>query len=205
MPNEKYPKSRLTNRGFWIKAGVYLAVSAWMFMLGILVGRGTAPVQFDIHRLEQMLLSKRQAADQKEMEALSNDIQSGPKNTELGFYEALKSAKTDDQLSDLPTKSDLKAKTRPKSEKDKVSAEAKSAVGLYTVQVASLRSKESSQRIADELKKKGYNAFVAASSSSGAGPWYRVRIGNYKRKSDAVNMAERMKNESFQPIVVRRK
>ncbi len=205
MPNEKYSNSSLTPKKFWARAGILLAVSVWMFTLGILVGRGTAPVKFDIHNLEQTLLDKRQAEAEKEVAATSKDIQSGPRKTELGFYKALKSAKTDDQLSGISSKPKTEMTPRQRPENNGASPQTRSTAGLYTVQVASLRSKDSAQRIANELIKKGYDAFFASSSSSGAGTWYRVRIGNYKNKSDANNMARLMKKESFQPIVVRRK
>jgi cell division protein FtsN len=215
MPNEKYLNSLLTHKRSWIKIGLIVGVSAWMFVLGILVGRGTAPIKFNVQNLEQKLITKRQIADRKEMEAVTKNIEIGTDEAELGFYKTLKSSKTDDNLPNIPAETETKTKTKTETKtkidikrnvgKKPVAAEKKAMVGLYTVQVASLRSKDSAQKIVNELIEKGYDAFVTTSSSSGAGTWYRVRIGNYKNKSEAGNIAEKMKSESFQPIVVRRK
>ena len=36
-------------------------VSIWMFVLGIFVGRGTAPVKFDIEKLQKELVALKEA------------------------------------------------------------------------------------------------------------------------------------------------
>ena len=179
-----------------------MSLSAWMFLLGVLVGRGTAPIKFDIDKLEQMLLSKRQAADKKEMEMVSGNIQSGPDKTKLDFYETLKKNQTEEKLPPSKTKVDTK---QPSGSTPVVSTHSSSVPGFYTVQVASLRSKDSAQSIAANLIKKGFGAFIATSSSYRSGTWHRVRVGNFKKKSDAEKMAKKMRSESYKPIVVQQK
>ena len=172
MPNDNFT-SLLRNKQFWTYAGILLCVSVWMFFLGILVGRGTAPIKFDIPKLEKKLIPKRLAAEQRKktvVEKINKDGE-GPDT-------------------DSPEEQPLSDST--------------SASGRYTVQVASLRTEESAKSMADELIKKGFNAFVVKSSSSDNSVWYRVRIGYYKNKSDAQKVSDRMFRESFQPIVVRR-
>lgn len=69
-------------------------------MLGILVGRGTAPVQFDVDKLKKDLVSELKAAVEKEKEekkAAEATVPSDPVSPDgkqaLGFYEDLKSSK----------------------------------------------------------------------------------------------------------------
>ena len=85
MPNDKRSNISLKRKRSWVWAGVLLSLSTWMFFLGVLVGRGTAPIKFDIDKLEQTLLMKRKAADQKEMETISGNLDSGPDKTKLDF------------------------------------------------------------------------------------------------------------------------
>jgi cell division septation protein DedD len=200
MPNNKQPNPRIMRKKFWIWAGVLLSLSAWMFLLGVLVGRGTAPLKFNINKLEHRLLAKRRAADQKEKEMVSGNIQSGPDKTKLDFYETLKKNQTEEKLP--PSKTKVQRKQPPGSV-SVGSTSTSSIPGLYTVQIASLRSKDSAQSIATNLIKKGFDAFIATSTSRRSGTWHRVRIGNFKKKSDAEKMAKKMKSKSYKPIVVR--
>ncbi|WP_054700325.1 hypothetical protein [Desulfosarcina cetonica] len=69
--------------------GRYLLVfflAAWMFVLGVLVGRGTAPVTFDIRALEKELLLLRKAAMHEEREQMKEAL-----GGEVEFYERLPS------------------------------------------------------------------------------------------------------------------
>ncbi len=207
MPNDNLT-SPLKSSNSWKNAGILLCVSVWMFFVGVLVGRGTMPVKFDIPKLEEKLIGKRLAAEKRETAAVFDNEENRP-GGDLEFYEDLK---TDISNEQLPPAKIVKA-TLPTPEVEPVSdsnqgdgaTKATAESGSYTVQVASLRSEASAKSIADNLIEKGFKAFVASSSSSDRGIWYRVRIGNYKNKTDAVKMADRMESESFKPIVVRRK
>ncbi len=207
MPNDNLA-SPLKSKDFWKNAGILLCVSVWMFFVGVLVGRGTMPIKFDIPKLEEKLIGKRLAAEKKETAAVFDSEEDGH-GTDLEFYEDLKTDLSNDKLP--PVKRAETIVTDPESEsvsdpnQGEGVTESASATGRYTVQVASLRSEASAKSIADKLIEKGYRAFVASSSTSDSGVWYRVRIGNYKNKSDATKMADRMSRESFKPIVVRRK
>ncbi len=47
---------QLTGKGFFLGLCLLFLISGWMFVLGVLVGRGTAPVNFDIQALQKELL-----------------------------------------------------------------------------------------------------------------------------------------------------
>ena len=88
----KAPEKRKT--AFWLT--ITVVASVWMFVLGILVGRGTAPVQFDVKAMEQELADLKAALAEKEsapepeaMTPLVGDSQI----THFSFYDVLKDAK----------------------------------------------------------------------------------------------------------------
>jgi cell division septation protein DedD len=93
----------ITRKGLFIWAGLFLFIAGWMFVLGILVGRGTAPVTLDMDRLEKELIELKSALLKKESAQLeSQGPQQTPATTDLGFYEALKQAKPDPDFKAAP-------------------------------------------------------------------------------------------------------
>jgi cell division septation protein DedD len=95
---------------FW----VVFFVSAWMFFLGVVVGRGTFPVDFDINELEKQIVALKKAALQAEemkiekVNPISPDVKS-----ELGFYEALKMPEQNDLMGLAESKSTAAIKSDP--------------------------------------------------------------------------------------------
>ena len=83
------PKAPSRRRRMLGMGVVLLGVAGWMFFLGILVGRGTAPVRFDIDRLEQELAAMRQALAEKERQ-LSAAVQTPDSELDFSFFDDLK-------------------------------------------------------------------------------------------------------------------
>ena len=84
----KKPAQAQSRRTLWTGV-LILGVAVWMFFLGILVGRGTAPVHFDIDRLEQELASLRETLKEKERQLLATSRNDGSE-VDLTFYDDLK-------------------------------------------------------------------------------------------------------------------
>ena len=78
---------QLTRKGVGLLVCLIVLISAWTFTLGVLVERDTAPVKFDIKKLEKKLAALK-ASDLKEklkrFKISSNDAEE--KKPELGFY-----------------------------------------------------------------------------------------------------------------------
>ena len=70
----------------------------WMFFIGVLVGRDTAPVKFDIAGIQKKLEASRE--DLKNKEQLRTQGKSGivKDKTKLDFYEALRDNREDTQI-----------------------------------------------------------------------------------------------------------
>lgn len=91
MAKENPYAVQITRKGVMVWIGLLLFALGWMFVLGILVGRGTAPVPLQARNLEKELAALKTAMEDKEREQLAAQSGQGePKSADLGFYEALK-------------------------------------------------------------------------------------------------------------------
>lgn len=196
-----------------IRICVIFFVSAWMFVLGIFVGRGTAPVRFDIENLQKELTALKEAVIKEGQERFK--IGRDPANTkmELGFYEALKKTIPSVQNKVKPPERkktvlpQQKAKVRPaqKVEKPALSTKQQAAAGAgFTIQVASLKDMKAAVEMAEMLKKKGYQAYTVSAKIPGKGTWHRIRIGHFKNRSDIGNILSRLKKDKYRPIVIQK-
>ena len=70
----------------------------WMFILGVLVGRGTAPVKFDIEKLQKELVALKEAVMKKELRRYKIDSNVKDNKTTLDFYNTLKESKGEKKL-----------------------------------------------------------------------------------------------------------
>ena len=90
-----------------------LFACGWMFVLGILVGRETVPVKFNIEKLQNELAALKEAVVQKELDQYKIDSTADIDKTKMGFYETLKKTGSDGALkADIP-----RPKSKPLAEK----------------------------------------------------------------------------------------
>lgn len=184
---------------------------AWMFVLGILVGRGTAPVQFDIEKLQKELASLKEAVIKKEELRFKIDPDTAGPKTDMGFYEELKASeqpqkplpKAADSIKENKNVSN-RAGAEESSRNVPVPALSPAAEPekKYTIQVASLRDPEVADRMVAGLKDKRYPAYRAAAEVPGNGVWYRIRIGSFKNRTEAQSTMERLKKDKINAILL---
>jgi cell division septation protein DedD len=210
---------QLTGKGFFLTLCLLFLVSGWMFVLGVLVGRGTAPVNFDIQALQKELIALKESMLKQE----NRTIETAPGKTDskaaFDFYEVLKDKKREDEIKIPPKKIKPLASnaTAPKPntppikpqaiKEDKVTAPAPiiRAVkgGIMAVQVASTKDADSADEMVVSLKRMGYDAFRTVAKIAGKGTWYRVRVGPYRTRSDAEQVLRALRRDAFEGIVVR--
>ncbi len=220
----KKRKSSPSRKGLAIWICLIFFVSVWMFILGILVGRGTAPVRFDIEELQNELAALKEAVVKKELERFKIDSNSADNKTEMNFYEELKVTRDEDSL-DIdtseqkaeplpentvseskkigPSEEALSVKSHQESEPATISKTDKINKNL-TIQVASFKDPNVADKMVAELKKKGYPAYRSIGKIPGRGIWFRVRIGYFSSKSQAGSMLKMLKKDRMKPILVRR-
>jgi DedD protein len=68
---------------------------------------------------------------------------------------------------------------------------ATSTTGMWAVQLGSFSNKQNAEKLAADLRKQGYAAFLSQLNASG-GPLHRVRIGPQKDRESAEAMAARL-------------
>lgn len=211
----------LTRRGFYLWLFIIVAVSGWMFTLGVLVGRGTAPVDFDIEKLQKELLALKQAVVRKELQKITSESDAGLKKSDLGFYEKLKESdsKEPPMVATPEPRKALAAKSNPNPRQAKTSvktstptpgkqavisqAGAPAAKGSHTIQVASIKDEAAADRLVVRLRKKGYPAYQVRAEIPDKGVWYRVRVGPYAKRSAAEPVLKRLKKEGQGGFIVK--
>ena len=248
-PEFKKPFFVLSRRKIagWVVLIFFLC--AWMFILGILVGRGTAPVKFDIAALEKKISPSEEddGSDQGKAPAPEKPVTVKDK-IKLEFYEALKENKLEPDVPTLqkpeagngkieapaektvpresknetapkPAPSESASQKaeekkpepaagsqvkKPAPKKESVAAVARTnATGpVYTIQAASVRDAKDADRLIQKLKKGGYPAYRAIGKIPGKGIWFRVRIGEYKSKSEAQSVMKKLEKDGLKPILV---
>jgi cell division septation protein DedD len=246
-PEFKKPFIVLTRKKIAGWVFVIFFLCTWMFVLGILVGRGTAPVKFDIAVIEKKIAaSKKDDAGKQEKVPAHKDSAALKDKTKLEFYEALKENSEDTKLPALQKPKIVKQKTEesdskavsPKSQettpqtptpakavsqktgaqksqaakipqtdaptKEKVAAVKKTATTgpIYTIQAASVKNAKDADRLIQKLKKSGYPAYRTIGKVEGKGIWFRVRIGEYKSKSEARGVMKKLQKNGLKPILV---
>ncbi len=229
MTNDKKTREK-KKRSFWLMdkgTGRWLCLiffaSAWMFILGIFVGRGTAPVQFDIEKLQKELVALKEAVIKKELSRFKIDPNATDSKTNLGFYEALQGTEkkttekkdtekdvkenkvllsdTSEQKRKSPIKKTISVKASEK--KKTLASDKKNGTGKnFTIQVASLKKSEAADKVVKKLLKKGYRAYATSVKIPEKGIWHRVRIGGFKTKTEARNALNKLKKERLKGFVV---
>ncbi len=226
-PADNTPKAEKTARkSAAIRFGILFFVSAWMFVLGVLVGRGTAPVHFDIESLQKELAALKQAVEQKEQAWYKDRFGASQGSPGFEFHEALKK-NTPESKSDLefggpekpasiskrfPVPERKKpAETRPEPADVKPAAPAADpppvpdpadAEGSLTIQVAALKDAKAADNQVADLIRRGYPAYRSVATIAGQGTWYRVRVGSFKDKTTAVRMLERLQKDNLKGFIV---
>ena len=221
---------------------ILLFVCSWMFVLGILVGRGTAPVQFDVDKLKKDLLNELKAAVEKEKEekkaaeATASSDPVSPDGKTLEFYEDLKSTKESQEninmgaapkqeilplsvpqkevpvkdaqvkepkITKVNEKAIAPAEIKPLKSPEPALPEIAVKGPVYTVQITAVKDQESADKIVVDLVKKGYPAYRSSGEVPGKGTWHRVRIGEFREKSEAETVLARIGKDKIKGIIIK--
>lgn len=175
-------------------------------MLGIFVGRGTAPLKFDIENLQKELAALKEAVIKEGQERFKIGRDPASAKMEFGFYEALK--ETSPSVRKKTVSPQKKAKVQPAQKVEKPASSSKQTKAAastgFTIQVASLKDMKVAAELAEILKKKGYQAYTVLAKIPGKGTWHRIRIGHFKNREDAANILGRLKKDKYRPIIVQK-
>jgi cell division septation protein DedD len=163
---------------FWSVA--FVVVLAWIFVLGIFVGRDLIP-----ENVKNLVTLKTPAEtsvekDPGEKSVPLEIINPVPKDSDFEFYDELTSIK---EKKTREPKAATQA-PQPPPRKEPQSSVPASGSGKYAVQVASLADGGKARRLTDSLIKQGYGAYTQKATVRGK-TYYRVRCGKFETRDQA--------------------
>ncbi len=212
-----------TGRLMWAVAVTF--VSAWMFFLGVLVGRGTAPIRYDLQELKKQLAQAKASLFEDQVRRYKIPAESQEAPSDLSFYDALRETRKSPgmkretrqpQKTEAPVKPSEPVGKAPTASVGENGAKDSGGQGPQpapvpeatgkplTLQVASFPSPADARKLAEDLKKRGFPAYLQPVMIPGKGVWYRVRVGFFESQEKASNLMDQLRRERFQPIVVNR-
>ena len=162
---------------------------AWMFVLGVLVGRDSAPVKFDIKKLKQKISdTPGQPQIAQSGKALRGEVEVKDK-TKLGFYERLPEDQQDIKVPEINKQTGDQHKSTAASDAKAPDALAK------TTALKSDQNKAPSKKAATAEKKKKAPAVVAHKKPSGA--VYTIQAAAVKKMEDADRLVTKLKKKGY--------
>jgi cell division septation protein DedD len=93
---KRRPYLQLSRRGTYGSLLLILAACAWVFFVGVLVGRGTAPIHFDLEALQRELRALKQSSEERRRQQLESYATAIEDQPTLDVYAELK--RDDDKL-----------------------------------------------------------------------------------------------------------
>ncbi len=227
VPDKKRPYIELTRKKAFSWSIIIFIICGWMFVLGVLVGRGTAPVRFDVKNMKQILTTELKTAieKEKELEKPQNNVSmeqlASSGKQDLGFYEDLNSTKElpeniniqalpqrdaiilpDPQNIDSPSKDPDAVKPEEKAIDKEPSLPVKPTALVFTIQVASGKDEKYADKMVGELINKGYQAYRSSGEIKGKGIWHRIRIGEFSDRAAAEIILNKLKKDKVNAIIV---
>jgi cell division septation protein DedD len=203
---------------------VVFIISAWMFGVGVMVGRGTAPIAFDLDQLKRTLEAMQKSAPPAPKSGSRPPPAEMKNKTDLGFYESLPKNREDAELPNIPPAPPAARPPAPKATEAPASAKAEKPATApapqpapaapappvtspapgkpWTVQIAAVKSEEEARRLSERLRQKGYAAYIEPVAIPEKGTWFRVRMGEFPSKEFAGSTLDRLKKDGFAPVVV---
>jgi cell division protein FtsN len=190
----------------------FLFFMAWIFILGIFVGRGVLPGSLTnlFEKKGENARLTRSIGSAKDTESFTTSMDS-PVETEpeLDFYNEL-TAKKDEakntirseeaRITKTPTSPQISTEEKPSVKEEKqistpaISTDSRGA-GQYTIQVASITELAKAEKTVKQLIEKGFNAYYYEASVKGK-KYYRVRSGKFSDRAEAQKYSLRIEGKT---------
>ena len=123
---------------------------------------------------------------------------------ELDFYSAVKDQSVDENFSPRPSGKEKPTEAREPARADRVNSDAAAGFGgLLHLQVGALRKRADANRLADELRGKGYPVVVVTPSKSDSPQWIRVKVGPYRSTRETSQVKARLARDGYDSILRR--
>jgi cell division septation protein DedD len=204
MPTEKKTAFGFKKQGHSMWIGMIVFFSIWMFVLGVFVGRGTAPVTFDIEKLQKELIALKDSVLDEQKEQFETYMETAQQKTNLGFYEALKAPDGAEQPERVVTRKKASAeKPLARVKRESPTRPSEGEAKNLTIQISSLKDLAGADAMVAKLKQQGYAAYRTTGNIPGKGVWYRVRVGYYSNKAEAEVVIQKLSQDKYEPYLVK--
>ncbi|MBW1609497.1 MAG: SPOR domain-containing protein, partial [Deltaproteobacteria bacterium] len=199
-PEKKKSPPSPPRKGLAVWIGLTLFACGWMFVLGILVGRETVPVKFNMEKLQNELAALKEAVVKKELDQYKIDSNADIDKTKMGFYETLKKNGSDEGLeADIPKiKSKPLAEEKTESGTEKTSPPKKIESEKRNISLpkkAESETKKTSppKKLATPKKKKTVNLKKSAEGNEN----FTIQIASLKDSAAADKMVAKLKKRGY--------
>ena len=177
----------------WLVAAFFIC--AWMFVIGILVGRGTSPLKFDINKLQKELQIATEKLKQKEKNQSDRKGNSPREKPELEFYEALKKDRQETDIAAAPAPPPPAKKSEPPPPKT-------SATSKKTSMKRRTKTGSKATVPVESARKTPKAASVPPSEAprpraESADRPYAIQVAAFKAAGDADKMVAELKQKGF--------
>jgi len=85
--------------------------------------------------------------------------------------------------------------TKQKSSKDDGAMPKIDPSGRYTVQIGAFQNQTEANKLVNLMKSNGYPAFIKQIETPDKKSWYRVRVGTFSTRSDALSYGDKLKKQ----------
>jgi len=192
---------RLKRQAGWI--AVVLVVSSAMFVVGVLVGRGKAPISFAVDDLDVERQAERLQAEEEAMERYGAAGDSPIAGTDLRFPEDLRNSRPDAPALVQRSAPPPQPRTKPApAVTPRPKAPPLPAEGAWTLQIAAVRDEAAADKMVAKLVTDGFPAFRTRVDIAGKGEWFRIRVGRFQDRDAARPTQSRLEKLGHRSLLI---
>jgi cell division septation protein DedD len=200
-PPPPSPAQKSNRKFFYIAAGA-LILALVAFVCGVQMGKALSDLRWVDEAQPLIQDRKGEAPPFRFMEKgkdppSARDAKVQPSEGEESSKEAGPPRPSPKGVSDKPG-SPPKASSHPPRDEGKPSP----AKTKFTLQVGAYNNSQEAQELVQQLKKKGYDAYIAPGTAAAKGVLHRVRVGHFQTLQEARQFALAFeKKENLKPII----
>jgi cell division septation protein DedD len=121
---------------------------------------------------------------------------------DLTFYDSVKKSESPSLERPSPPKIEPVIPDTPKAaEPEPAPGAAPSPASVLNYQIGALRKSGDAEKLVDEVKKKGFRAFMLAPASDDANPLFRVQVGPFADTIAAEEAKKKLESAGYKPIL----
>ncbi|MCF6249002.1 MAG: SPOR domain-containing protein [Desulfobacula sp.] len=216
-----------------LKYIIIIFIAVWMFVLGIVVGRGNSPITFDTQGFERQLKniagellnkeSEKKQINLEFFEVLDQPVAEEKSLPKVLFPKSVPSLKSvpgpkNDSKVEIQSISEtipIKTSTKKRTFQKKIKASrpikalsvpvvsVKKKKGRYTIQIAAYKNFTDAVTRMANLEEKGITSYREKSEKDGI-TWYRVRTGDFYYFEDAKKFKGKLNRIKIKAMIIKK-